>query len=161
MFTNYFACSDLSCFCKRNFFVVPWCLYHPLLLFFTIADSIFYNKPHTVDQTHFSAFSAWHLNLRALFRNKFWLCRHDCFSVGRLWQFISGTHFFRFVLHFRYDHQFHEIFDKCTFSGADRAYDTQIQFSAGSCIDIFIYIIFIVHKKTPLLNCYSICKEVF
>ena len=160
MIPYHFVGSYLCRLMKGNFFLKPGCFYHTFSLFFPISHRIFYHKSHTINQSNSSCSAAWHLDFYSLFWNKFGFCCHDCFSIGRLWEFIPCSFFLCIILDFRNHHKFHKIFYKCTFPGTDRTYNTKIQFSSGSYIDIFIYIIFIVHKKTPLLNCYSICKGI-
>ncbi len=161
MLADHLLCSELRCLLKWDLLRRPRRLHHPFPVFLHIADRILYDKTYTVDQTDPALRAAWQRDPSPILGDKFRFCRHDGLSIGRLRELIDRPLPLSLIGKLRYDHQLHKIFYKCTFSGSDGSYDAQIYFSAGSLVYILVHIISTVHKKTPLLNCYSICRRGF
>ena len=124
-----------------------------------MAGCTVYHESHAVNDPYLGFNAVCQIDSGRLLGNKLGLRGHDGLAGRALGQLIPAQIAQVLILHCREHQQFHEPLYEGRFACADRPYYAYVNLSACSRLNILVYIK-IVHKYTPLLCFYSICRGV-
>ena len=159
MIIDNFSGSDFRSLGKRNVIIKPRRLHQTLLTVFHMTRCPVYHESHAVYDPYLGFNTVCQINAGRFLRNKLGLRGHDGLAGRALRQLIPAQVAQVLILHCREHQQLHEPLYEGRFACADRPYYAYVNLSACSRLNILVYIK-IVHKYTPLLCFYSICRGV-
>ena len=142
---------------KGDCFLKPGAFDHAGLFILLVAHGPLHHVAHTVDEAHPALAPALQCQRHCRFRDELGLGGHDGLAGRALRQLIPAQVAQVLILHCREHQQLHEPLYEGRFACADRPYYAYVNLSACSRLNILVYIK-IVHKYTPLLCFYSICR---
>ena len=130
--------SDFRRLGKGDLIVKPGRFHQTLFLILHVPGSAVHHKAHTVHQTHLDIHIAAQGDLGRLLGYEFGFRSSYGFSSRTLGKFILCAYFFRFVGNVWQYHQIHKAFDEGRFPGSHGSYHADVDFSAGTKLNVFV-----------------------